>query len=136
MWTSSSARIRSTPFPGHPDALSGPRHCEGEPHPGLGIDLDAITRELLQNGLQSFADSFQALLDSIAQKRDQLMEDRQRMVFFPGPYEAIMKAVIFDLDGTLVQTEILKAKSYARAAASLCPHSERRLWWQRGKMSP
>lgn len=55
---------------------------------GLGIDLDAITRELLQNGLQSFADSFQALLDSIAQKRDQLMEDRQRMVFFPGPYEA------------------------------------------------
>ncbi len=32
-----------------------------------------------------------------------------------------MKAVIFDLDGTLVQTEILKAKSYARAAASLCP---------------
>ena len=32
-----------------------------------------------------------------------------------------MKAVIFELDGTLVQTEILKAKSYARAAVSLCP---------------
>lgn len=30
-------------------------------------------------------------------------------------------AVIFDLDGTLVQTEILKAKSYAQAALLLCP---------------
>lgn len=31
----------------------------------------------------------------------------------------MIKAIIFDLDGTLVQTEILKAKSYARAAIEL-----------------
>ncbi len=31
----------------------------------------------------------------------------------------MIKAIIFDLDGTLVQTEILKAKSYARAAIKL-----------------
>ncbi|MFQ5857882.1 MAG: HAD family hydrolase [Anaerolineae bacterium] len=31
-------------------------------------------------------------------------------------------AVIFDLDGTLVQTERLKAHSYARAAVELCPY--------------
>ncbi len=31
----------------------------------------------------------------------------------------MIKAIIFDLDGTLVQTEILKAKSYAHAAAEL-----------------
>ncbi len=31
----------------------------------------------------------------------------------------MIKAVIFDLDGTLVQTEILKAKSYAEAAMQL-----------------
>jgi HAD superfamily hydrolase (TIGR01509 family) len=31
--------------------------------------------------------------------------------------------VIFDLDGTLVQTEKLKALSYARAAVELCPFS-------------
>ncbi|NIR50243.1 HAD family phosphatase [candidate division KSB1 bacterium] len=31
----------------------------------------------------------------------------------------MIKAFIFDLDGTLVQTEILKAKSYARAAIDL-----------------
>ena len=31
----------------------------------------------------------------------------------------MIKAIIFDLDGTLVQTEILKASSYARAAIEL-----------------
>ena len=33
----------------------------------------------------------------------------------------MIRAVIFDLDGTLVQTERLKALSYARAAVELCP---------------
>ncbi|MBI4229035.1 MAG: HAD family phosphatase, partial [Deltaproteobacteria bacterium] len=33
----------------------------------------------------------------------------------------MIKAFIFDLDGTLVQTEILKAKSYAKAAVELKP---------------
>ena len=31
--------------------------------------------------------------------------------------------MIFDLDGTLVQTERLKAISYARAAVELCPYT-------------
>lgn len=35
----------------------------------------------------------------------------------------MIRAVIFDLDGTLVQTERLKALSYARAAAELCPYT-------------
>ena len=33
----------------------------------------------------------------------------------------MIQAMIFDLDGTLVQTERLKARSYARAAVELCP---------------
>ena len=33
----------------------------------------------------------------------------------------MIRAVVFDLDGTLVQTEILKALSYARAAEKLSP---------------
>ena len=33
----------------------------------------------------------------------------------------MIKAIIFDLDGTLVQTEILKAESYAKAAVELNP---------------
>jgi beta-phosphoglucomutase-like phosphatase (HAD superfamily) len=35
----------------------------------------------------------------------------------------VIKALIFDLDGTLVQTEVLKAESYARAAMELCQKS-------------
>jgi beta-phosphoglucomutase len=34
-----------------------------------------------------------------------------------------IRAMIFDLDGTLVQTEKLKALSYAKAAVELCPYS-------------
>lgn len=34
----------------------------------------------------------------------------------------MIQTMIFDLDGTLVQTERLKAISYARAAVELCPH--------------
>jgi beta-phosphoglucomutase len=34
----------------------------------------------------------------------------------------VIRAMIFDLDGTLVQTERLKALSYAHAAMELCPH--------------
>ena len=35
----------------------------------------------------------------------------------------MIEAIIFDLDGTLVQTEALKALSYARAARQLCSNS-------------
>ena len=35
----------------------------------------------------------------------------------------MITTVIFDLDGTLVQTEKLKALSYAKAAVDLCPNS-------------
>lgn len=35
----------------------------------------------------------------------------------------MIEAMIFDLDGTLVQTERLKARSYARAAIELCPYA-------------
>lgn len=33
----------------------------------------------------------------------------------------MINAMVFDLDGTLVQTERLKARSYAKAAVELCP---------------
>lgn len=37
--------------------------------------------------------------------------------------DPMIRAVIFDLDGTLVQTERLKAISYARATVELCPYA-------------
>ena len=38
-----------------------------------GIDLDAVTRQLLEAGLDSFAASFSSLHDSIAEKRNRLL---------------------------------------------------------------
>ena len=35
----------------------------------------------------------------------------------------MIRAMIFDLGSTLVQTERLKALSYAHAAVELCPHN-------------
>lgn len=35
----------------------------------------------------------------------------------------LVNAIIFDLDGMLLQTEKLKARSYAKAAIELCPYS-------------
>jgi beta-phosphoglucomutase-like phosphatase (HAD superfamily) len=34
----------------------------------------------------------------------------------------MIEAMIFDLDGTLIRTEKLKALSYAKAAVVLCPY--------------
>jgi beta-phosphoglucomutase len=39
----------------------------------------------------------------------------------PGRKDGMIQAVLFDLDGTLVQTEKLKARSYAKAVIELCP---------------
>jgi transaldolase len=39
----------------------------------LGIDMDAVTQELLEQGVDSFAQAFKSLLASIAAKREQLL---------------------------------------------------------------
>jgi transaldolase len=44
----------------------------------LGIDLDAITKQVLKDGVKSFAKSFDSLLASITEKRQRLLEDRRQ----------------------------------------------------------
>jgi transaldolase len=39
----------------------------------MGVDLDAITQQLLEDGVASFAKSFESLMESIARKREQLL---------------------------------------------------------------
>ncbi len=39
----------------------------------IGIDLEAITQKLQDDGVQAFADSFRAMMAAIAQKREQLL---------------------------------------------------------------
>ncbi len=43
----------------------------------LGIDLEAITQKLQDDGVASFAKSFESLMASIAQKREKLLSDWQ-----------------------------------------------------------
>lgn len=38
----------------------------------VGVDLDQITQQLLEDGVDSFAESFESLLEGIAEKRDKL----------------------------------------------------------------
>ena len=40
---------------------------------GIGIDLDAISQKLQDDGVASFAKSFESLMDSIAEKREKLL---------------------------------------------------------------
>ncbi|MFN2227333.1 MAG: bifunctional transaldolase/phosoglucose isomerase, partial [Anaerolineae bacterium] len=52
----------------------------------MGIDLEAITEQLQADGVQAFADSFEALLQAIAGRREQLLAGRQRRVANLGIY--------------------------------------------------
>ena len=41
----------------------------------LGIDLDSVTQKVLDDGVESFAKSFDGLMASIAEKRQKLLDD-------------------------------------------------------------
>jgi len=45
----------------------------------LGIDLDAIISEVLDEGVAAFAKSFEGLIASIAEKRRRLLDDGQQV---------------------------------------------------------
>jgi transaldolase len=50
----------------------------------LGIDLDAITNKVLDEGVAAFAKSFEGLIASIAEKRRRLLDDGQQVSTSPG----------------------------------------------------
>ncbi len=50
----------------------------------LGIDVDAITDKVLDEGVAAFARSFEGLIASIAEKRQELLDELQRVSTSPG----------------------------------------------------
>jgi transaldolase/glucose-6-phosphate isomerase len=62
----------------------------------LGVDLSVITQNLQDEGVTKFAQSFEALMSSIAQKRDQLLAGWQMGSASLGTYQA-------GVDDTLAQ---------------------------------
>ena len=53
-------------------------HADLERLAEAGVDLDAVTRKLQEDGLASFESSFESLMASIAEKRERLLARRRR----------------------------------------------------------
>jgi transaldolase/glucose-6-phosphate isomerase len=58
----------------------------------LGIDLDAITQKLQDDGVAAFAKSFETLMTSIAEKRERLLAGWQHSTAKLGVYQAAVDA--------------------------------------------
>lgn len=58
----------------------------------LGIDLDTITADLLQDGVKKFADSFAALMQSIETRREQIETEWQMIEMKLGAYVTAVDA--------------------------------------------
>ncbi|MBN1148013.1 MAG: bifunctional transaldolase/phosoglucose isomerase [Anaerolineales bacterium] len=60
----------------------------------LGIDLEAVTQKLQDDGVAAFAKSFQALIDSIARKRQGLLAERRGFSASLGDYQPAVKQAL------------------------------------------
>jgi len=60
----------------------------------LGIDLDAITQKLQDDGVASFAKSFEALMASIVQKRERLLAGWQHSSANLGTYQGAVDTAL------------------------------------------
>jgi len=63
----------------------------------LGVDLDVITQKLQDDGVAAFAKSFDSLMASIAQKRDQLLAGWQHQEAILGAYEGAVEAALAEM---------------------------------------
>ena len=63
----------------------------------LGLDLDAITQKLQDDGVAAFANSFEALVTSIAEKRDRLLAGWQQFSASLGEYQSAVDAALAEM---------------------------------------
>ena len=63
----------------------------------LGIDLDAITEKLQDDGVRAFADAFDSLLEGIAAKREQLRAQGRRSAGL-GVYQAAVDDALEEME--------------------------------------
>ena len=72
----------------------------------LGVDLDAITQELQDQGVAQFAQSFESLMKSVAEKRSSVLAGWQRMTASLGAYQAAVDAALAELRDDRVMERI------------------------------
>ncbi|UCF85753.1 MAG: bifunctional transaldolase/phosoglucose isomerase [Desulfobacteraceae bacterium] len=63
----------------------------------LGIDLSEITKKLQNDGVKSFARSFDSLMESIAEKRDRLFADKKNYSASLGKYQTIVDNALMQM---------------------------------------
>ena len=68
----------------------------------LGIDINKITDKLLADGVKSFSDSFESLINSLKDKVKKGKSRGRNMNFEPGNYSDLLQKVIADLNGNKI----------------------------------
>lgn len=74
----------------------------------LDIDFNAITKKLLDEGVIAFVKSFEALMTSIAEKRDRLLAGQKNYSFSLGNYQAVVDAALAELRDNSIMARIWK----------------------------
>ncbi len=74
--------------------------------PKRGVDLDAITQQLLDAGVANFAKAFEALMRSVGAKRDRLQADWQPMRATLGPYQDTIDGALAELRDACIMQRI------------------------------
>ena len=74
----------------------------------LGIDLNAVTKKLLDEGLVAFVKSFETLMASITEKRDRLLAGQKNYHFSLGNYQSAVDTALADLRDNAIMTRIWK----------------------------
>ena len=74
----------------------------------LGIDFNAVTNKLLDEGLVAFVKPFEALMASIADKRDRLLAGQKNYHFNLGNDQSAVDAALTDLRDNTIMARIWK----------------------------
>jgi transaldolase/glucose-6-phosphate isomerase len=72
----------------------------------LGVDLEAITQKLQDDGVAAFARAFESLMASIANKRELLLADWQRRSASLGAAQAVVEAALEEMRANRIMARI------------------------------
>ncbi len=72
----------------------------------LGVDLDAITRKLQDDGVAKFSESFESLMETIAGKRERLLAGWQHQAFSLGSHQAAVDRTLARMEEARVIARI------------------------------
>ena len=72
----------------------------------LNIDLKAITQKLQDDGVKSFAQAFEGLMASIAEKRDRLLAGKKKMFANLGEYQPKVDSALTEMASNKIMTRI------------------------------